>query len=270
MRRSGRLILFIGLTLKSGFALAAAACIAKAPQDIVIVLDVGHIAPYPGQQCSRFSSCSWGATSARGVPEYSFNIKLARAIEAQLVGAGFRSTHTMLTQLDAEAGLYQRPARAGRMNADLFLSIHHDGVRDEYLKPWPFRGEEHYFYDDSSGFSLHVSPLNASYADSLAWARMLADQLLGSGLHFTSVHKPGNPAGAGKPFVDATRGIYRRDDLTVLGWAQMPAVLLEAGVIVNRGEELFLATPGYQATVARDVVEAVKRFCSPREARQGR
>jgi N-acetylmuramoyl-L-alanine amidase len=266
MRFFGLMTLFIGLSLPGELALAAPTCIAKAPKDIVIVLDVGHIAPYPGERCSPFSRCLWGATSARGVPEYNFNLKLARRIEEELVRAGFNSTHTMVTHIDGDAGLYQRPDRARRMNADLFLSIHHDGVRDEYLKPWLYLGEQHYFYDDSSGFSLHVSPRNGSYADSFALARLLADQLLGSGLRFTTVHERSNPAGARKPFLDATRGIYRRDDLTVIGRAEMPAVLLEAGVIVNRDEELLVATPGYHAMVAADVVEAVKRFCNPREA----
>jgi N-acetylmuramoyl-L-alanine amidase len=267
MRFFARLMLFLcGLILPSELALAAATCVGKPAKDIVILLDVGHVAPYPGEQCPRFARCSWGATSARGVPEYSFNIKLARRIEEELVRAGFSSTHTMVTQLDGDAGLYQRVDRAKRMNADLFLSVHHDGVRDEYLKPWLYLGEQHYFYDDSSGFSLHVSPRNGSYADSLAWARMLADQLLGSGLHFTTVHQPSNPAGARKPFLDATRGIYRRNDLTVIERAEMPTVLLEAGVIVNRDEELLVATSGYQAKVATDVVEAVMRFCNPREA----
>ena len=46
----------------------------------------------------------------------------------------------------------------------------------------------------------------------------------------------------------------------------MPAVLLEAGVIVNRDEELLVSTPAYQGIVATAVTEAVKKFCKPPEA----
>jgi N-acetylmuramoyl-L-alanine amidase len=43
----------------------------------------------------------------------------------------------------------------------------------------------------------------------------------------------------------------------------MPAVLLEAGVIVNRDEELVVATPAYKGVIARAVAEAVTTFCNP-------
>ncbi len=253
---------FIGLSLHCHVALAAPTCASKATKDVVIVLDVGHVARQPGQECSLFSLCAWGQTSARGVPEYEFNVILAKRIGDEFVQAGFNSTYTMVTQLGGTAGLFQRADRAKRMNADILLSIHHDGVNDDFLRPWIYQGERHYFYDDSKGFSLHVSTRNARSPESLVLARMLADELLGSGLHFNTVHEQGNPAGAQKPFLDAARGIYRRDDLAVLSRAEMPAVLLEAGVIVNRDEELRVSTALYKSTVATAVVEAVKSFCN--------
>jgi SH3-like domain-containing protein len=45
----------------------------------------------------------------------------------------------------------------------------------------------------------------------------------------------------------------------------MPAVLVEAGVIVNRDEELVLSTPAYQTIIATAVAQAVSKFCNPRE-----
>jgi hypothetical protein len=44
----------------------------------------------------------------------------------------------------------------------------------------------------------------------------------------------------------------------------MPAVLLEAGSIVNRQEELELATPEHRLTVAKAVTAAVENFCMSR------
>jgi len=41
----------------------------------------------------------------------------------------------------------------------------------------------------------------------------------------------------------------------------MPAVLLEAGVIVNRDEELVVSTPAYQGIIATAITEAVTKFC---------
>jgi D-alanyl-D-alanine dipeptidase len=237
------------LTLQVGPALAAT-CTSKAPENIAIVLDVGHTAT------------NVGATSARGIGEFAFNLKLAQRVREELLGAGFRSTFLMVTESNGYAGLIQRAERANRVNADIFISIHHDSVRDKYLNPWLYEGAQHYFFDDSTGFSLHVS---SRYAESLDLARILADQLMASGLHFTTVHEQNNPVGARAPYLDSKRGIYRRDNLVVLKHTKMPAVLLEAGVIVNRDEELVVSTPAYQAIIATAVVEAVRKFCNPRE-----
>jgi N-acetylmuramoyl-L-alanine amidase len=45
----------------------------------------------------------------------------------------------------------------------------------------------------------------------------------------------------------------------------MPAVLLEAGSIINRQEELEVATPERRLMVAEAVTAAVKEFCASRE-----
>ena len=238
------------LTLQVRPALAAS-CTSKAPENIAIALDVGHTAT------------NVGATSARGIGEYEFNIKLAQRVRDELLGAGFSSTFLMVTAQNGHAGLNQRAERANGMNADIFISIHHDSVRDKYLNPWFYEGGQHSFFDDSKGFSLHVS---SRYEDSLGLARILADQLIASGLHFTTIHEQNNLAGARAPYLDSKRGIYRRDNLVVLKHTKMPAVLLEAGVIANRDEELVVSTPAYQGIIAASIVEAVKKFCNPREA----
>jgi hypothetical protein len=64
--------------------------------------------------------------------------------------------------------------------------------------------------------------------------------------------------------VDAEAGVYRYDQLVVLHNTQMPAILLEAGSIVNRQEELELATPERQMAVAKSFVAAVENFCAAR------
>ena len=181
------------LTLQVRPALAAS-CTSKAPENIAIALDVGHTAT------------NVGATSARGIGEYEFNIKLAQRVRDELLSAGFSSTFLMVTAQNGHAGLNQRAERANGMNADIFISIHHDSVRDKYLNPWLYEGEQHSFFDDSKGFSLHVS---SRYEDSLGLARILADQLIASGLHFTTIHEQNNPAGARAPYLDSKRGIYR-------------------------------------------------------------
>jgi N-acetylmuramoyl-L-alanine amidase len=228
-----------------------ATCTSKQNKDIVIVVDVGHTPTDPG------------ATSARGITEYNFNLDLARRVKTDLVAAGFRSTYLMLTEMNPPSGLFQRANRANAANADLFISIHHDSVQEPYLVPWLYQDEPHKYFDGSTGFSLHVSTRNRQFAESFRWARILADQLTVGGLSSNPIHESGNPMGAGKPFLDSTRGIYRRDDLAVLRRTKMPAVLLEAGVIVNRDEELAVSTPAYQSTITTAVVQSILKLCDP-------
>jgi N-acetylmuramoyl-L-alanine amidase len=237
----------------------AASCSSKAPADIVIALDVGHIAGRPGEQCRRFETCPWGETSARGVPEHQFNVRLAQRIRDKLDSAGFHSTHLMVISTEGVDGLQERTTRANSMHADMFLSIHHDGARDEYLKPWQFEGKALFYFDEPTGFSLHVSP---RFPESLDLARTLSDQLAARGLRFTTFHAPDSPAGAQVPFLDASRGIYRRDHLFVLNRTDMPALLFEAGFIINRDEELILSSPGHQDKIASAMTDAVRKFCS--------
>jgi N-acetylmuramoyl-L-alanine amidase len=64
--------------------------------------------------------------------------------------------------------------------------------------------------------------------------------------------------------VDAEAGVYRYDQLIVLRQTRMPAVLLEAGSIVNRQEELELGTPERRSLTSTAIVAAVENFCAAR------
>jgi N-acetylmuramoyl-L-alanine amidase len=234
-------------------------CSSKTAETLIIALDVGHLPRIPGQDCAISVSCRHGATSARGVAEYEFNLKLAASIEEELVRTGFRSTYLMAPA--PNSSLQMRVDRARALNADLFISVHHDSVRDRFLKHWTLDGRENRYFDESSGFSLHVSTKNVKYNESLGLARSIADQLIANGLHFSTAHEPKNLFGARAAYIDPSRGIYRRDALHVLTRAKMPAVLLEGGTIVNREEELEVSTPAYRSKIGTSVAVAIRRFC---------
>ncbi len=78
------------------------------------VVDVGHTLEHAG------------ALSARGITEYDFNLNLAKAIEQKLTAAGFSRTVLLVTSGPAMKGLFARVRDANAMQADLFLSVHHD------------------------------------------------------------------------------------------------------------------------------------------------
>jgi N-acetylmuramoyl-L-alanine amidase len=68
--------------------------------------------------------------------------------------------------------------------------------------------------------------------------------------------------------LDKNAGVYRFDQLYVLRASQTPAVLLEAGNIKNRDEEVLLGTPEHRALIARAAVAAVEKFCALRKPRK--
>ncbi len=124
---------------------ASAACNFKAKKDIIVILDVGH------------SDKDSGQISARGVKEYDLNMRLARRILEELVNSGFISTQMIVTSgSNTHESRLQRSKRANDLGADLFISVHHDGVRNETLMPWQYNGKTHWFSDKFEGFSLSL------------------------------------------------------------------------------------------------------------------
>ena len=67
-----------------------------------------------------------------------------------------------------------------------------------------------------------------------------------------------------RELLDPGAGVYRYDQLIVLKETRMPAVLLEAGSIVNRQEELVLASAERRALESAAITSAVEEFCTAR------
>ena len=214
-----------------------------------IAVDVGHTV-----QAS-------GALSARGVVEYTFNLTLAKRIEQTLRDAGFDHTYLMISQGIGRAQLAQRSDRVNALGVDLFLSIHHDDVQPIYYENWNYKGKIYHFSDKFAGYSIFVSYDNRSVADSLDFAHFLGTELAARGLHF-SAHHSEHISGENRQLLDPKLGIYRYDGLFVLKNIKAPSVLLEAGVIVNRSEELLLASAGQQELIGIAVLAASNKMCS--------
>ena len=221
-----------------------------------VIIDVGHTPQVPG------------AKSARGLNEYDFNLRLAKRIERKLVETGFEKTVLLITDGKAHRSLVQRVARANKSPADLFLSIHHDSVPDSFLQKWQFEGREHGYCDRFKGHSIFVSHYNADFGSSLVFARMLGMQLKARGLKYTPHYTERFMGHRQRQLVDPEAGVYRYDQLIVLKDTRIPAVLLEAGSIVNRDEELLLDSEERQALIASAATDAVEAFCAARAPRK--
>jgi len=225
------------------FPLLAALCIvpwaagAAAP----VAIDVGHYLAEPG------------ALSARGRPELEFNRELAVLIRTALEARGLS---VQLIGADGDMNVLTRRTAAAR-GAALLVSVHHDSVQPHYLEEWEHEGEMRLFSDRFAGFSLFVSRRNPRPAESLACATAIGAGLRAAGFAPSLYHAEPIP-GESKPFADRRNGVHYYDNLVVLHTATQPALLLEAGVIVNRAEELALRSPATQGRIAVAVAEGVR------------
>lgn len=197
-----------------------------------VAVDVGHYLEKPG------------VISASGVPEFEYNLALAREVRASLEAGGLRVR--MIGERGDHASLAGRTTEA--RGADLFVSIHHDSVQERYLP----------VAEKFSGFSLFVSRLNPQLAKSLACASAIGAALRGAG--FTPSRYHADPVlGESRAFADEENGVHYFDNLAVARTASMPALLLEAGVVVNREEEMRLARPATRAAIAAAVTTGVQQ-----------
>lgn len=211
-----------------------------------VAVDIGH------------HKAAAGATSARGQPEWSFNAALAGLVAEALQRQGIASV--LLNPSGDPVELRQRPADAEAAGATLFLSIHHDSVQSQYLSRWQWQGRDLAYSDKFSGYGLFVSAKNPAFDQSRAAAEAVGDRLLAIGLA-PSLHHAEPIPGENRPLLDERRGIYRYDDLVVLKYATMPALLIEAGIIVNRQDEQTLADEGFRRRFAGAVAEGVAAWC---------
>jgi N-acetylmuramoyl-L-alanine amidase len=220
------------------------ACLLAAPaQAGPIAVDVGHYLARPG------------ATSARGITEFDYNHSLAAVVAARLQAEG--GTVSLIGQRGEMAELRERTREAEAGGARFFLSIHHDSVKEEALRPWVWQGQARHYAEGFTGFSLFVSRLTPYPVESIACASAIGAHLRQAGLA-VATHHGVSSSGVLRPWADADNGVYFYDNLVVLKTASMPAVLLEAGVIVDRDEELALATPARRALTAEAVAQGLR------------
>jgi N-acetylmuramoyl-L-alanine amidase len=227
------------------------------PAKFRIVLDVGHTAE------------SEGAISARNVSEFTYNLRLARRIEEKLKAEGFAGTKLLVTEGKARRSLFRRVDAASDLRADLLLSIHHDSVPNKFLEEWEFEGKKSRFSDRFSGYSVFVSRSNPDYRTSLAFAELIGKEMKAQGLDYAKQYSQPIMGRYQRELLNKETGVYRYDELIVLRKTRMAAVLLEAGSIINRDEELQMGSQERRDIISSGVVSAMKEYCEPRWAMLG-
>ena len=200
---------------------------------LLVAVDVGHYAAEPG------------VISASGVPEFEFNRALALEVKDEL--EKMQINVRLIGERGDYAVLHHRTRDA--QGADLFVSIHHDSVKERLLPQ----------ADRFSGFSLFISKFNPFPERSLACASLMGKNLRENS--FTPSRYHADPVlGESRPFADEANGVHYYDNLAVGRSAAMPSVLVEAGVIVNREEEGRIQDPELRRRIA-SAIAAGARAC---------
>ena len=195
-----------------------------------VAVDVGHSIRHPG------------AVSISGVNELDLNIALAENIAKNLKAKNM-SVH--LIGNDGKMDVLTDRTYAAKDDA-LFLSIHHDS----FPKSWMPRVHEF------SGFSVFVSRKNKNLETSLACASKIGASLINAGFKPSRYHAL-PIEGQNRPFADEANGVHYFDDLIVLKTAKQPAVLVEAGVIVNDEDESRVTSTAGRQRVANAIALGV-------------
>jgi N-acetylmuramoyl-L-alanine amidase len=207
-------------------------CLVSPAAAALIAIDIGH------------SQSAQGSQSATGYGEYLYNRSLALEVARVLRAYGHQvdlpNANGTIKSLGA------RPARAAAIKADLFVSIHHDSIQP-HLMP---RREQY------RGYSVWTSGSHPQARSSFACASKIAATMKGAGMTPALFHADKIP-GESHLLLDHSTGVYRRDGLAVLRLSKTPAVLIEAGVIVNPVEEAWLNTPNVRSAIARTIARGI-------------
>ena len=207
----------------------------------IISVDVGHNLKLPG------------STSAYGQTEFSYNQKLAGVLASTLEKNNFS-----INMIGADGLMLDLEKRAKlAIQSSLLVSIHHDSLQEQDLKKWTYNGEKYWFNDKVSGFGIFVSSNNPKFQESFLCAQHIAYRLEQAGFRPNYYHNK-NIKGERKKLLHPKLPIYQYDNLIVLKSSQVPALLIEAGVLTNRKEALWIAQPQAQEAFSQAVSQGIR------------
>ena len=247
------------------------------------VIDSGH------------TKANYGAISCTDRKEVDYNDDLVQKISTELIrkNRDFLLTRTKDTDIeDADelrqylvdkpddekwqkyGQLYTRIALANKKQAGLFVSIHHDSVIEHRLQRSK-NGKIIDVQDDfkqkfNPGYSIYIASdptypnTELHYAKSLKFAEIFAKKMHAIDRKPSTYHeeKPGQDH---YQSIDVTLGIYNSKTLlAVLRNAEMPAVLIEAGVIVDVDDEKVVSSQIFKDQLAKSIVETIVAFFDER------
>lgn len=253
----------------------AAFCGVLHAQSPIIILDPGHDPIFPGARavCGEFEylyndrivTAFLQTTKAHVLPTREPGKPPALSTFQQLRDRPGRSGYTLRSSLQA------RVDWAKVNKGDLFISIHHDSVAERFIQPdktlcggkgghalIPTFRKKH-----TIGFNVFIyqDETHPHYRQSLRFAKLLGRELLAIGRMPSSYHYfPEDDCRSCRP-VARELGVWHQQ-LYVLREAQMPAVLIEVGNIVDVEDEARINTDAFRLEFARALDRALALYFS--------
>ena len=199
----------------------------------VVVIDAGHQAKGsnkpepigPGAKETKPAVTSGATGSATKRPESLVNLEVSRRIQKELEARGVKVIMVRTSQ-DVNISNSQRAAVANKAGADLLLRIHCDDVGSGSVR----------------GLMTMVPASNR-------WTRPIVPMSAKAG---KAIHSAALKATGAK-----NRGITPTSAMSGFNWSQVPAVIVEMGVMSNAEEDRKLSSPAYQAKLATGISNGV-------------
>lgn len=207
-----------------------------------ISVDVGHYLESPG------------TITAYGDHEFAYNRKLAKSLAEQLVKDNF--SVNLIGYNGDMSDLNKRAPQASQ--SALMVSIHHDALQAQDLSKWIYKDKELPFNDDIHGFGVFVSTKNPQFEKSLQCAKIIATNLMTTGFTPNYYHAR-DIANERKHLFFNNLPVYQYDNLIVLKTANVPALLIEAGVLTNRQEAVWITQENIQLAFSQAVSLGIQK-----------
>ena len=211
-----------------------------------IMIDAGHGGKDPG-------------AVANGQEEKDINLRMARILGGELQQQGFEVHYTRTR--DTFIPLEERTAMANAKNADLFISMHCNALKDNSIK-----GLEVYYLN----LATDAQAVRVAARENGVSAKKISDmQFILSDLMLNSKINESRQM-ASLVEQETLRSVRPRYSLMshgskgaffyVLTGARMPAILVELGYLTNPGEAALLGSDAYLTSMARGLTAGVVAY----------
>lgn len=196
----------------------------------LIVIDPGHGGSDPGAH---------GILNGKRIKEKDLNLSISLRLRERLVAQGYEVVMTRET--DKAIDMVDRARMANNLNADIFVSIHHNSMPGNNSG---VDGIETIYYSPSSNYPPLINDKMHNDPKRIAESKKLANSVQSS-------------------LISSTGARYRRvfgGAYVVVRETTMPAIIPELGFLSNQAELRKVTTSSYQESLIRGLVNGINNY----------